>query len=413
VVLAFTMFFSMSEIALFALQKVDREALKEDPGIGEIVRHLLSRPRRLLAALLIGAELSNIAFSAVSADFVLDRFPDRGWINVVVIAPILIVFGDVLPRTIALRFSREATRILARPVAFWNELVSPVRFVLTGIVDSALRVFGVQPPTEVEVLKEEQLRTLVDQGRATGVIQPIEQEIIHRVFEFGDLPVSRLMTPRPDIFSLSITTPWPELLKAIREARYSRVPLWQGTPENIIGILLVKDLLRLRGAAPPNPRQLQKMLHPAVFVPPSKRAQDLLHEFRKRNSHMVIVVDEHGSCQGLITLDDLLSELVGEVLDETDAEEKDAVLLSENMWAVRAGMDIDDFSERFGVELPEGDYTTAGGFVFHLLGRAPKKGDETSWNGVDFLVAGVEGRRITELTVTFHPKKPDEPEGEE
>jgi putative hemolysin len=128
---------------------------------------------------------------------------------------------------------------------------------------------------------------------------------------------------------------------------------------------------------------------------------------------MVIVVDEHGSCQGLITLDDLLSELVGEVLDETDAEEKDAVLLSENMWAVRAGMDIDDFSERFGVELPEGDYTTAGGFVFHLLGRAPKKGDETSWNGVDFLVAGVEGRRITELTVTFHPKKPDEPEGEE
>jgi putative hemolysin len=323
------------------------------------------------------------------------------WLNVVLLAPTLILFGDVLPKTLGLRFARQVVHWVIRPLAFWNELVSPVRFVLLGVVDLILRGLGVSPVPVHDTLQEQQLRTLIDQGRETGVIQPMEQEIIHRVFEFGDLPVSRLMTPRPDIFSLSVTTPWPELLSEIRTARYSRVPIWQGNPDNIVGILLVKDLLRVHGAQPPHARQLQKMLHPAMFVPPSKRAQDLLREFRARNNHMAVVVDEHGSIAGLITLDDLLSELVGEVLDESDVDEKEAVRVQENIWTVRAGIDIEDFGQRFGVDLPEGDYTTLGGFVFHQLGAAPQKGDEVEWDGLRFHVAGVDGRRITEVTVTF------------
>jgi putative hemolysin len=406
--LALTMFFSISETALFSLQKVDREALKEDGRVGELVKHLLHRPRRLLASLLIGAEVCNTALSATSASLV----PWPG-LNVLILAPILILFGDVLPKTLGLRFSRTVTTIVIRPLAFWNELVSPIRFVLGSVAELILRGLGVQPAPQADSLQEEHLRTLIDQGRETGVIQPMEQEIIHRVFEFGDLPVSRLMTPRPDMFALSLSTPWPELLEAIREARYSRVPLWQGNPDNVVGILLVKDLLRARdGAAPPNARQLQKMLHPAMFVPPSKRAQDLLREFRAKNNHMAVVVDEHGSIAGLVTLDDLLGELVGEVLDETDVEEKEAFQVAERVWAVKASIDIDDFSQRFDVELPEGDYTTLAGFVFHQLGAAPQKGDEVAWDGMHFLVSGVDGRRITEVTVTFHAP-PAAAEGEE
>jgi putative hemolysin len=402
-ILAVAMFFSLSETALFSLQKADREALKEDARIGTTVTHLLSRPRRLLASLLLGNEIANVALSTVSASLLALTVSGAAatWLNVLVLAPVLILFGDVLPKTLGLRYARTVASVVARPLAFWHELTAPVRAVLSFVVESLLRLVGVRPPPEQESIQEEQLRSLIDQGREAGVVQPIEQEIIHRVFEFGDLPVSRLMTPRPDMFSLSLTTPWTDLFEAIRTARYSRVPMWQGSPDNVVGVLLVKDLLRLRGQPPLNARQLQKMLHPATFVPPSKRAQDLLREFRARGAHLAMVVDEHGSLIGLITLDDLLTELVGEVLDESDVEESEAHALGPNVWSVRAAMDIDDFANRFDHPLPEGDYTTVGGFVFHLLGRAPQKGDEVTWEGVTFLVSGVDGRRITEVTVTF------------
>jgi putative hemolysin len=412
-VLLLAAFFAASEVALFSLQKVDREALKEDPRVGETVRHLLSRPSRLLAALLIGGEVAAIAMSAVSGEVMLRLFPELPWLNVVLITPVAVLFGDILPKTFGLRFSRSVARVIARPIGFWNELVSPLRWVVTTIADTILRLLGVVPKVQGDLLREEQLRTLVDEGRERGVIQPIEQQIIHNVFEFGDLPVSRLMTPRPDIFSVALITPFPELLTQLREAQYSRVPVWQGSPENIVGVLLVKDLLRLRGGPQPNARQLQKTLHPAVFVPPSKRAQDLLREFRAKNSHLAMVVDEHGSCVGLVTLDDLLTELVGEVLDESDAEERTVIELQPNVWSVKASMDIDDFADQFELELPEGDWTTLAGFVFHLLGTAPNKGDEARWRNLHFLVAGVEGRRITEVTVTFATVPTEEAETEE
>jgi CBS domain containing-hemolysin-like protein len=375
--------------------------LKEDRSVGELITHLLHRPRRLLAALLIGNEVANIGLSTVTAALVLAAFPEWPWLNVLLVAPVLILFGDVLPKTLGLRYSRQVAVRVARPLAFWNELVSPIRWALSGLGDLILRSLGITPAPLHDTLQEEQLRTLIDQGRETGVIQPMEQEIIHRVFEFGDLPVSRLMTPRPDIFSLSLTTPWPDLLAELRDARYSRVPIWQGNPENIVGILLVKDLLRHRDSPPSHARQLLKLLHPAMFVPPSKRAQDLLREFRVKNNHLAVVVDEHGSIAGLVTLDDLLTELVGEVLDESDVDEKDAVQLQDRVWTVKGGIDIEDFNARFSVELPEGDYTTLGGFVFHQLGAAANKGDEVEWQGLRFHVAGVDGRRITEVTVTF------------
>jgi CBS domain containing-hemolysin-like protein len=401
-------FFALSETALFSLQKVDREALKEDPSVGESLRHLLARPRRLLAGLLIGAELSNVTLTTLSASLLLVLAPQFPWLNILIIAPLVIFFGDLVPKTLGFRYSRGAARLVVRPLAFWNEVVSPLRWLLSGVADGVLRIFGVQPAPEAERVKEEQLRVLIDQGRETGVIQQVEQEIIHRVFDFGDIPVSRLMTPRPDIISLPITVPWDELWDTIRQNGYSRIPFYQGSPDNIVGILHVKDLLKLRGQPPPNPRQLQKMLHPAMFVPPSKRAQDLLREFRARNQHMAIVVDEHGSVVGLNTLDDLLAELVGELLDENDVEEPEVRALGRNVWTVKAGIDIDDFQEKVGVELPEGDYTTLAGFVFHQLGEAPKKGDEVTWDGVRFLITGVEGRRITDLTVSLETQESDE-----
>lgn len=402
-------FFSLSETAIFSLQKVDREALKEMEGTGEVLRHLLARPRRLLAALLIGAEIANSTLSTLSASLIMMVAPHAPWLNILIVAPMVILFGDLVPKTFAMNYARPTVIRVLRPLAFWCEIISPVRWLLAGVADGILRVVGVQQAPESDRMKEDQLRLLIDQGRETGVIQPVEQEIIHRVFEFGELPVSRLMTPRPDIISESITVDWAELWRAVKESGYSRIPFYQGETDNIVGILHVKDLLKLRGQPAPNPRQLQKMLHPAMFVPPSKRAQDLLSEFRKRNQHMAVVVDEHGSVVGLITLDDLLTELVGELLDENDAEEPEVRSIGTNVWSVKAGIDIEDFADKVGIELPEGDYTTLGGFVFHQLGEAPKKGDEVLWDGTRYLVTGVEGRRITNVTVSLETQESNEP----
>jgi CBS domain containing-hemolysin-like protein len=395
-------FFNLAEVALFSLQAVDRERLKEDgSAAARAALHLLGQPRRILAALLIGVEVGNIALASVSAQVVGRAFPEVPWLNVVIVAPILVLFGDVLPKALGFHFAREAARLVSRPLVVWNELIAPVRFLITWVSDAALGGLGVKPVNETASVREEQFRVLIDRGRETGVVQPMEQEIIHRVFEFGDLPVSRLCTPRRDIFSLSVATPWPEVVEAVREARYSRVPIWSGDPENIVGILLLKDLLRARSNPPGNPRQFQKMLHPATFVPPTKRAADLLGEFRARTNHMAIVVDEHGACVGLVTLDDLLTELVGEVLDETDTISEDSVQADGDGYLVRAGMDIDDFGQRLGLEIPDGDWTTVAGFVIHLLGSVPEEGAEARWEGVSFVVKGVDGRRITEVRVTI------------
>ena len=403
-------FFAGSESALFSLQMVDREALKEKGRVGELLTHLLYRPQRVLAALLIGNEVSNIGLSTLTASILLTVVPQAPWLNVVIVAPVLILCGDVLPKTSGFRYNRVVVAAIVRPLNFWAEMVSPIRWGLLTIVDAILKLIGVAHHEEDRDIQESHLRTLIDQGTEVGAIQPMEQEIIHRVFEFGEIPVSRLMTPRPDIFGLSITTPWPEILAAVRDQRYSRVPFWQSNPDNVVGILLMKDLLRLRAtakdrAATPNVRQLQKLLHPVLYVPPGKHAQDLLRELRAKKNHIAMVVDEHGTITGLITLDDLLTELVGEVLDESDGDERDITVLQDGVWTVRAGIDIEDFGRAFNLEIPEGDYTTVAGFVLQLLGRAPQKGDELDWtdggrqNRLEFHVSGLEGRRITELTV--------------
>lgn len=417
-------FFAGSESALFSLQKVDRQSLKDDGRVGELVTHLLHRPQKVLAALLIGNELSNIGLSTLSASILLTVAPSLPWLNVVLVAPVLILCGDVLPKTLGLRYNRVLVRVIVRPLNFWAEMVSPVRWVLAGVVDTILRAFGIAHLDEDQGIQEDQLRTLIDQGREVGAIQPMEQEIIHRVFEFGEIPVSRLMTPRPDIFGLSITTPWPDILAAVKEQRYSRVPIWQSNPDNVVGILLMKDLLRLRASAKdrpttPNVRQIQKMLHPVIYVPPGKLAQDLLREFRSKKNHIAMVVDEHGTITGLITLDDLLTELVGEVLDENDVDERDVTVLEPGVWTVRAGMDIEDFGKHFDLEIPEGEYTTVAGFVLQLLGSAPQKADEVDWTDEDranrfsFHVAKLDGRRITELTVRRMAVPSPEPEGDD
>jgi putative hemolysin len=403
ILLCFSAAFSASETALFSLQPLDRNSLAE-PGRQRVAR-LLADPRRTLASLLIGNETVNVALGTVSAGIVFILLPEAPWVNVLVATPLILVFGEVLPKVTAFRHNRAVAPVVAPFLWGISIATTPIRVLLSAIADGALRLSGGSTAAAAAAMREEHLRTLVDQGHATGSILPMEQEIIHRVFDFGDLSVSRLMTPRPDAFTLRVNTPWADLVEHVRRSGYSRIPMWHGNADDIVGVLLAKDLLPLRleveqgKRGTPNVREIRALLHPAHFVPTTKRADQMLAEFKAEKAHLAVVVDEHGSVAGLVTLDDLLAELVGELLDEGDEVETEVEQLAPDLFSVAAWMDIEDFGDRFGVELPEGDYNTLGGFLMSLSGEVPEKGDELEWEGISFTVSGIERRRITEVSV--------------
>ncbi|HCH64299.1 MAG: hypothetical protein CL927_10190 [Deltaproteobacteria bacterium] len=396
-------FFSGSETALFSLQPLDRKRLEE--GGHEKLRGLVSAPRQTLATLLFGNELTNNFLTAVTASLLPILVPDPPfWLTVLGLTPIIVLFGEVMPKVVALRWNHRLAPVIAMPLSAFALVVSPFRWLLTRAADAALILTGGSTAPKQAELREAQLRTLIDEGHEAGNLGASEQEMLHKVFEFGDLSVNRLMTPRPDIQAVRLGTPWPELLEKLRASQVSRIPVWQGRPDDFVGVLVVKKLLpyMLRaqhGGAPPSLTEIRSLLLPCRYVPTTKRAEDMLREFRTERFHMSIVVDEHGNIVGLVTLDDLLSELVGELLDEHDNEDPEVTAVDRDIFTVRAGMDVADFADRFGVPLPEGEYTTVGGFILAELGDLPDEGAEVVWGGLRFVVSEVSDRRVTELAV--------------
>jgi CBS domain containing-hemolysin-like protein len=397
-------YFSGSETALFSLQRMDRQALTERGH--HRVSALLHDPRRTLASLLIGNETVNIALSTVTAGLVLGMAPDAPWLNVLLVAPLLLLVGEILPKVIALRHNTTLAPLTAPVLDRWSSFVAPIRAVLTWIAELFLILTGGTTAPREAALREAHLQKIIERSGSDGELQPMEQEIIHKVFAFGDLMVSRLMTPREDVFSLELGTSWSDVLAAVRDTGFSRIPMWQGHPDNIVGVLVAKKLLPLvrqsrdGHSTTPNTRQIRKVLQPPRFVPMSKRAEDLLADFRTRRYHQAVVVDEHGAMCGVVTLDDLLAELIGEMFDESDLDEPEVTELGDGRYTVRASMSVDDFGRRFAVDMPEGDFDTLAGFLIQELDGAPKLGAELRWHGLLFIVVALDGPRPT--TVTLH-----------
>ncbi len=402
---ALSAFFSSSETAIFSLQSYDLELLRELSRTGRLLDRLRQTPQRLLATILMGNELVNVTLSSVAAALVVTFAPRHPWLNVVLVLPLLVLFGEVLPKSLALRVPRRWALAVCRPLLVITTIIGPLRWVVTRIAGVFTRLFGVSPSHRSQGLQEDELRTLVDMGR--------EQGSINAVFELDDLPVGRIMTPRADLIMLDLRAPWSEILATVREHALSRIPVYLHDRDNVVGILMAKDLLRFLGRPPPNLRQVRQVLHPPYYVPTFKRADELLEEFRKHRVHMALVVDEHGSTAGLVTLDDLLGELLGELQDESDAHNEAYRVSEDGTVLVDGSMDIEDFAERCGFELPEGDYSTLGGFVMSLTRDLPRPGQSAEHGSTRFEVAEVSGRRISTVRVQLEqPPKPAD-DGEE
>ena len=316
-------FFTSSEAALFSLGRLRLQKLKEEEHSRYLlIERLLSRPRRLIISLLIGNETINVAIASLTSALFISFWGDVAkWVAIPVVVFVILLFGEVIPKTISVNYPEKIAPFVSGPVERFAEIVGPLRWILEKIVNSALKLFRVASESSPPPLTEEFFKQLVETGQKEGTLEEIEKELIHRVFKFGDQTVKNIMTPRAAVFALPLTTKLEKAIEALREHRFSRVPVYGKNLDSIVGVLYAKDLL---GAGEQGKRagevSLRNFLRKPYFVPLSNKLDDLFRELRKQRNHLAVVVNEYGGLVGIVTLEDLLEELFGEIYDELDFE---------------------------------------------------------------------------------------------
>jgi len=313
-----------------------------------------------------------------------------------------VVFGELAPRGAALNHPERFARWLAPPLVFFAWIAKPFIYVLNRSSQLVLRAFGVKADSmEEPVHSPDELRMLVEHSHEKGELQHEDAELIEGVFEFSEKSAREVMTPRTAIVALASDATLDEALKVVEDGGFSRYPVYDETIDHIIGIVLAKDLLRVLRVRP-DPFDLRAVMREVHVVPGSREVEDVLSDFKRQKEHMAIVLDEYGGTAGLITMEDLLEEIVGEILDEYDEARPTPPVSSAGIVAVPGDTHIGELNERFGLDVPDADYTTIGGFVFGTLGRLPTVGDRVTAGGAVFTVREMEGRRVRTLAADLH-----------
>jgi putative hemolysin len=317
-----------------------------------------------------------------------------------------VVVGELIPKGIALSYPETTALTVSSPVRAFFFVFKPLIWVLQTSSDGALRLLGLEPPgDERGVHSEAELKMLLSRSTQEGEIEQQEQEMLYKVFDFADKEVSAVMVPRPEVVALSVDLPPEECLAAVIDSPYTRYPVYRESLNTVLGMLHVRDLFSAlvdRGIANV---QVADLVRPAHFVPETKDLAAMLSEFRRTNQHMAIVVDEYGAMEGIVTLEDLLEEIVGEIEDEFDLPDESVERVDDDTIRIDGTFPIDDFNEQFATRIPIEDYHSMGGFIFGLLGRAPEAGDSVDYDGLRFDVLEVEGQRIHRLAVTFFERR--------
>ncbi len=376
------------------------------------VLRITSDPPRFISAMQLGVTLTSLAIGALGEQALADAFdPVMATLLAIALAYLILTFfhvviGELVPKGVALGHPEGTALAVSAPVRFFFIAFRPLIWVLQRSTEVVLRLLHLDPPGEGgSVHSEAELRMLVSQSTEHGEIEQQEQEMLYKVFDFADKEASSVMVPRPEVVALSIDLPPEQCLEAVMDSPYTRYPVYRETLDQVVGILHVRDLfraLRDRGMAEV---KVEELIRPAHIVPETKDLAALLTEFRRANQHMAIVVDEYGEMEGIVTLEDLLEEIVGEIEDEFDLPDESIEEVDDDTIRIDGTFPIDDFNERFRTSLPLEDYHTVAGFVFGVLGRQPEVGDDISHDGLRFDILDVEGSRINRLSVTFERRR--------
>lgn len=396
-------FFSGSETALFSLNPIRIQHLKrEGHGSATIIAHLLDHPSDILVTILLGNEIVNTLASSTMAGICVQAFgPQIGPVVATIsMLFLLLIFGEVTPKTFAVQIPHRFAFFVCRPLLWFSKVIFPIRVVLTALADAILWGVGGIRQNPERLLTGQEFRTLLDVSQREGVVETTERQIINNLFDFSEMSLKEIMIPRPDMFCFSLQDSFQTIIEKCRTALYARIPVYDGTIDKICGVVYVKDLLPsiYTGQAG---FQLRSFLREAYFVPESKKIQDLLRDFQEKKQHMAIVVDEYGGTAGLVCLEDVLEEIVGDITDEFDTDETAwcQPLEEAGQYRVNAMMHLHAFNQLLGTDFSAEHYGTVGGLVLDLLGKVPQKGDMVMVGDIAITISKVRHIRILEVIV--------------
>ena len=427
-------FFSCSEIAVLSLndKRIDKLA-EEGSKKAKKVKKLTANSSQFLSTIQIGVTLAGFFMSASAAQTYAPVIASAivnaktAWqshyngietaafiVITLFVSYLSLVFGELVPKKIAMAKPEKIAMAFAPVLLAVSTLTKPFVKLLAASTNGVLRIIGVDPNAEEEQVTEEEIRMLVDEGEEKGVIEDTQREMINNIFELDDVSAGEIMTHRVDMTAVEADEPVSTVIHAAIEDGYSRIPVYDDDPDNIVGIVYVKDLLRFIGGGIPKNTSIRDVMREPYFVPESKKCGDLFKEMTERRLQMCVVVDEYGGTAGIVTIEDIIESIVGDIDDEYDDDEEEISKINDNIYTVEGVTDVDEVSELIGKELPEGDYNTLGGFLIAQLGYIPKDGgDVVEYKNLKFTVLGVDERRIDKVKIEILPEPEPEDDNDE
>ena len=405
VLLALSAFFSSSETALTTVNKIRIRTLADagDPK-AIILSKVIEEQGKMLSAILIGNNIVNLTASSLMTTLTISLFGNRAvGVATGILTLLILVFGEITPKTLSTISAESIALTNAKIIYGLMVVLTPVIYVVNQLSLGVLLLLRIDPNAKRDSITEDELRTIVEVSHEEGVIESEEKKMINNVFDFGDSVAKDIMVPRIDMTLVEVNATYQELLDIFREEKYTRIPVFEENTDNVVGIINVKDLLLIDNH---EEFHIRDYLREPLYTYEYKKTAELMVEMRKTFNNIVIVLDEYGATAGLITLEDMLEEIVGEIRDEYDEdEEKSLVEMAPGEYSVEGAMKLDDLNDRLGLELESEDYDSVGGLVIGLLDHLPEEGEEVTDNGIRFVVESVDKNRIDRIKIVLPAKE--------
>ncbi len=399
ILLGLSAFFSSAETALTTVNKMRiRTLIDEGNKRAARVGKILDNPGKMLSAVLIGNNIVNIGASSLATVLATKLFGSSGaGIATGVLTLLILIFGEITPKSLATLYSEKLSLAYSGIILFLMNIFTPIIIIVNKLSHGLLLLLHIDPAKKVAAMTESELRTIVDVSHEEGVLESEEHSIIQNLFDFGDAQAKDVMIPRIDMTLVDVNATYEELLATFEETRYTRFPIYENTTDNVIGIINMKDILLYK---PESKFAIRDFLRDAYYTYEHKNLSELMLEMRKTSVNIVIVLDEYGATSGLITLEDLLEEIVGEIRDEYDADEEESnIQLNDNEYLIEGHMRLDDLNDMLDTDFESEDYDSVGGFIIGRLDRLPKEGDSITIDNIRLVVETLDINRIEKVHV--------------
>jgi putative hemolysin len=405
-------FFSAAETAYTSISALRLKSLLEKKAEGsKELEHLIKDRRELITATLIGNNIVNTAGSALATAVTIGLMAKIGihdltltmFIVTTVMTVLILTFGEITPKTLAFKHAEKLSLVFSRPMGFFMFLFRPIIWIFSFFSRGISRLFGWDYQSVTRILSDEEIKAFLNVAIEEGLLEKEEKDMIHSIFEFGNTMAREIMTPRPDTVCIPGTMTVGDAIQIIQEKGHSRLPVYEDRIDNIVGVLHAKDLLWAERKNGQN--IVRKFVREAVFIPETKNVEDLLLQMKRAKFHMAIVLDEYGGLSGVITLEDIIEEIVGDIQDEFDRDEdREIIKLGQDHYLADAKIHIDDLSEIVGIGFPNDEvYDTLGGFILSYLGKFPSKGEEMVFENLIFKIKDVHKRRLQKIEIRKLP----------